>query len=453
MGLRAHLILRLLLVTLLVMVGAIVWSVADTYRTARLEVRATFARASMMIERRYRLGLEDFDSARFSRASIEILTVMAPGTCVEYEVNDEPLKRLCAGWQVFGRIPPAWFREALYRALGPLETLEKSAVGPEAIDYFIETSFDPVAAATRAWQQVKLALAQAFAMALGIMVLGLGVILHSLQPVRQIVTGLGRLAEGDLATRLQPAGPTEFRRIGRAVNDLARALRQGAAERTALTRKLLEVEDAERRQLARDLHDEFGQTLTATSALAASIEVASLGSNTEISADARAIGRNIRQMMDTLRGAFARLRPPDLDEVGLEASLRSMIAGWSASRRGRTRFLFLCRDDLSAIPPHTALNIYRIVQECVTNAVRHGTPSVVRIELGDKTRDGTRLHVLTVEDDGGGSVDEAGATAGHGILGIRERVIAMGGAFSVGDAGGGVRVEVTVPALQQEPDS
>ncbi len=145
-------------------------------------------------------------------------------------------------------------------------------------------------------------------------------------------------------------------------------------------RKLLEVQDDERRQLARELHDEFGQSLTAAGAVAASIEVAA-GSRTDIVDDARAIGRITRQMMETLRGAFARLRPPDFDELGLEASLRTMLGGWNASLGRRTRFTLKANGNFADVSADAAIGIYRIAQECVTNAARHGRPSEVRVEL------------------------------------------------------------------------
>ena len=202
-------------------------------------------------------------------------------------------------------------------------------------------------------------------------------------------------------------------------------------------RKLIEVEDVERRQLARDLHDEFGQTLAATAALAASMRYAAAGDRPDIERDATDVGANIRSMMDCLRGAFARLRPPDLEEVGLAASLRTMLNGWETQRGAR---LTLDYDlDEGGMTDAVALDLYRIVQECVTNAMRHGAPKHVRVILRQIEDDIT----LTVEDDGGGKL--VGERRGHGILGITERTAAMGGRLNMQQKVDGVRVDVTVP--------
>ena len=343
-----------------------------------------------------------------------------------------------------GQFLPGWFRKLLGGIFGPLPEVTRKGTSPKSELYALEASFDPVAAATRAWQQVRFALTQALVIAFAIAVLGTGVILHSLRPVRQIVAALGRLADGDLKSRIEASGAREFRKIDRAVNDLARRLEESAAQRLALTRKLLEVEDAERRQLARDLHDEFGQTLTATSAVAASIALAAGSARPDIVRDANAIGRNIRSMMETLRGAFARLRPPDLEVIGLAASVRAMLAGWSRSSGGRTQVAFKCASALDDLPDDIAVNLYRIVQECVTNAMRHGNPTIVQVHLAESNGKAPG-YSLTVEDDGGGSVTPGGSPAGNGMLGIRERVAALGGTLSVTNTERGVRLAVIVP--------
>ncbi|MCE8433962.1 sensor histidine kinase, partial [Rhodovulum sulfidophilum] len=121
------------------------------------------------------------------------------------------------------------------------------------------------------------------------------------------------------------------------------------------------------------------QMLTATAALTASIGLAAPPEHPALARDAEAIGANIRAMMTCLRGAFARLRPPDLDEVGLLASLRGMLSGWQTQSGARLRLdSTLDEDGLSGA---VALDLYRIVQECVTNAMRHGTPSRVDVAL------------------------------------------------------------------------
>ena len=437
MSLRFRLVSMLWLVTAVAGLVTLGLAVADAYRAAAGDTRATLSRASYVLERNYHMEPRAGDPMHVEMTSIKLLSVMAPGTCIVYEQRGITERRLCAGWQVFGRIAPDAFRKVMARLFDRPPAMARSGSASQNGTFTLEASFDPVAAATLAWQRARLALWQTLAMAAGILLLGTVAILWRLGPVRGIVAELDRLARGDLGARVAPAGDREFRRIAHAVNRLAERLRIGAEQGRALTRKLIEVEDAERRLLARDLHDEFGQTLTATSALAASIVCAAPAERPDVAKDARAIGANIRSMMECLRGAFARLRPPDLDEVGLEASLRIMLSGWGA-QRGATLALD-CALDTRNLSGAVALDLYRIVQECVTNAMRHGAPTRIDVSLTQRGDD----VALTVEDDGGGTL--APAETGHGLLGIAERVSAMGGHLGMVETARGVRVDVAVP--------
>ncbi len=439
MSLRFRLVLTLWLVTALAGAMTLGLAAADAYRTARSDTQTTLTRASYVLERNYHMEPRVGDPLYAEMTSIKLLGVMAPGVCIRYEQRMISARRLCAGWQVFGRIAPAWFRDLSERVFEPPAPVARAGTASQSGAFRVQASFDPVAAATLAWQRTRLALWQTLAMAAGVLALGSVAIIWGLGPVRGIVSGLDQLARGDLEARVAPGGAREFGQIAQAVNHLAERLRASARQSRALTRKLIEVEDVERRQLARDLHDEFGQTLAATAALAASMSYAAPQDRPDIGRDATAIGANIRSMMTCLRGAFARLRPPDLEEVGLAASLRTMLTGWQT--QSGTRLTLDCRLDDTGLPDALALDLYRIVQECVTNAMRHGTPDHVRVTLHEVEQ----TIELTVEDDGGGTL--AGGTQGHGVLGITERTAAMGGQLNMRQTDRGVRVDVTVPAI------
>jgi signal transduction histidine kinase len=289
----------------------------------------------------------------------------------------------------------------------------------------------------------------AAAMALGISLLAILLIGHALMPARSIVRGLRRLEHGDHRHRLPAFGATEFSHIARAVNDLAGRLAATTAERVALTKRLFQVQEEERRALARDLHDEFGQCLTATAALAAAIEAGATPSRPDLADDARAIARITGQMMTTLRSALARLRSQDLEELGLQASLAQLVAQWNASTTRRAVFHLDVTGDLTAVPAEAAVNIYRIAQECLTNAARHGKPQHVhlRVSHGEEVLDAV---AVSVEDDGGGDAAQAHTASGHGILGIRERIAALGGSLSIAPAAHGIRVAAVIPLLPRQ---
>jgi signal transduction histidine kinase len=151
-------------------------------------------------------------------------------------------------------------------------------------------------------------------------------------------------------------------------------------------------------------------------------------------------------MMATLRGALARLRSQEVEELGLQASLQKLIAGWNSRSAAGTVFHLDVDGDLAGVPGETALNLYRITQECLTNAARHGRPRDVRVRVEHVAAAGEAL-ALSVEDDGGGDPARLTAASGHGVLGIRERIAALGGSLSIGRAARGVRIAAIIPLM------
>ena len=339
--------------------------------------------------------------------------------------------------------PPAWFRAVLASSAAP-------AAATRAIGYRgrptgrIAAWPEAEAAAARAWAQVRVAAGLALGMAGAMALLGGLAAARLLAPAGRIVRGLREIEAGDGASPMPRFGAREFDRIAAAFNAMAARLSEARAERAALTRRLFQVQEEERQALARDLHDEFGQCLTATRALADSIAADAAGDRPNLCADARAIVTIAARMMEILRGALARLEPPDLAELGLEGSLRSLVAGWRGQARPAPDFHIDVKGDLAGMSLSASANLYRIAQEFLTNAVRHGRPSriFVRILRAD---DGLRPVTLVVDDDGGGG--SRVPAPGRGLLGIQARVAALGGSLSIIPTGSGIRACAVVPTL------
>lgn len=151
-------------------------------------------------------------------------------------------------------------------------------------------------------------------------------------------------------------------------------------------------------------------------------------------------------MMENLRSALVRLRSQDIDEIGLEASLRQLVSNHNAHSASRTVFRLSIIGKLTALPKQVAIDIYRIAQECMTNAVKHGTPTEVRLSVERITTKDSAI-ALTIEDDGGGDAARINRGQGHGILGIGERIAALGGSLSIERAKRGVRVSAIIPVI------
>jgi two-component system sensor histidine kinase UhpB len=452
MRLLMHLILRLVGVVLVCLACAIGWVLVDTYRAIKAETAASADRVARDLQNLYwRELLWRGGTYRKSLLpapeweSLATLRVIAPGVCVTFGPGAEEPRRLCSQTEGVGKPAPAWFAGAYEAIFGPHAAVTRPLSIRQQDAGVIVAMPDPGSAVRQAWRQVSVMVGVAAAMALGIGVLAALLIGHALMPAHTIIQGLRRLEQGDYGHRLPQFRTAEFSHIARAANDLASRLAYITAERIALTKRLFQVQEEERRALARDLHDEFGQCLTATAALAASIEAGATG-RPDLADDARTIARTTGQMMTTLRGALARLRSQELEELGLQASLAKLVAGWNARTAPRAVFHLDVAGNLANVPGETAVNVYRIAQECLTNAARHGRPSDVRLRV-ERVAVGGDAVALTVEDDGGGDPARINAASGHGILGIRERIAVLGGSLSIGQAARGVRIAAIIPLM------
>jgi two-component system sensor histidine kinase UhpB len=453
MHLILHLIGRLIAVVLLCLAGAIAWVMIDAHRSVEAETTATADRVSQRLEALYwqkllwrggmskdtLLPIPDWET--LSTASI-----VSPGICVTFAPPGDDARRLCSQIEALGAPAPAQFADIYNFLFGSQMPVKRYLTLRDRDAGFVLSAAAPDAALRLAWRQVSVVAGVAAAMAAAIIVFATLMIGHALIPARTIIDGLHKLRRGDLGWRLPAFRTAEFNLIARAVNELSEELARTNAARAALTTRLFQVQEEERRALARDLHDEFGQCLTATAALAASIEAGAPSDREDLADEARAIGRAQKRMMENLRGALVRLRSQDIDEIGLEASLRQLVSDHNLRPASRAVVRLDVIGKLAALPKQAAIDIYRIAQECLTNAVKHGTPTEVRLSVERTTAEREAIS-LTVEDDGGGDATRVNHDQGHGILGIRERIAALGGTLSIGKAARGIRVSAIIPVI------
>lgn len=275
---------------------------------------------------------------------------------------------------------------------------------------------------------------------------------RALLPAAAILAVLDDMERGDLSSRLPSFELLELQRISSAVNRMAANLQQSFAERAALSKKLLSVQEEERAHLARELHDEFGQCLAGINALAASIGQTAQHACPELVEESGRIGGIAGHMLALLRGMLQRLRPPGIDELGLSEALRGLIMYWNACSGGKPRFAIELREPFAPVSSAVGVHIYRIVQECLTNASKHADAATVKVTLAHvllgEDRAEERIE-LTIEDDGGAAASMPERQTGSGLIGIRERVMALGGQLQIytRETGGfGIRVSIPVEA-------
>jgi signal transduction histidine kinase len=377
-------------------------------------------------------------------------SVMRPGLCIAYRAgNGQTVQQFCGGAQTQGD-PPRIFA-IFHRTIFDhgRETARPVRLGDKQMGEAVAW-IDPSVLTADAWRELSRLLpilAGAFVL---LCVLAYAALARALRPTRLIRAGLERIAAGDLTARLPPFDLAELSAIRYAFNQLAENLAAAIGERNELTRRLIALQDDERRYLARELHDEFGQSLAAIRALASAAGQSAAKACPELSSECDSIGRTATDMMTTLRGALFRLRPPDLDELGLAASLEGLVSGWSRRQGGRTHFEIKLAGPVDSLPDAVGLNLYRIAQEALTNAARHADATQVLLQLtlrdaGDACSGQAATAIeLTIEDDGA-ACDQAGKP-GMGLLGIRERVAALGGQLNFETRPSrGSRLQVAIP--------
>jgi two-component system sensor histidine kinase UhpB len=264
-----------------------------------------------------------------------------------------------------------------------------------------------------------------------------------LAPVSAIVAQLDEAEQGHFSGHLSPASLPELKEIAEKLNELTATLRSSQEENERLTQKSLVIRENERRHLARELHDELGQSISAIKAIAFSIAQRLRGVDDMSAEGAARISTISNEISGQVRNMMSRLRPALLDELGLVAALQSMVDEWNRVHR-ETFCSFRADGDFARLDNDAQINLYRIVQEALTNVARHAQAERVDVTLVARDGRGGReaRFELIIADDGCG-YDPATIRAGMGLSGIRERSQALKGTLNLlTSPGNGVRIEL-----------
>ena len=149
--------------------------------------------------------------------------------------------------------------------------------------------------------------------------------------------------------------------------------------------------------------------------------------------------------MDVLRSLLTRLRPTGVDDVGLISSLEKLIISWNNRSKGKTNYHLTSKGDIDQLPEPLPVNIYRIVQECLTNISKHADASHAEVIINYLSKQNVQLEII---DNGISKTDSFDNTTGMGLLGIKERVAALGGEFKlIPSQTGGLTVSIHIPIL------
>lgn len=431
---------RLIAAILLVLAVSLALAGALAVRHAARQVRTELSAALEVAERTVRSGLDgmsatddpgpelrrlagDFDGDRHVRA-----TLLGRNGIL----RDSRLSRPAAP-------APAWLRALVASDPGARRlSVPAGAAGETAM----LLRADPASEASEVWAEFRddaLGLALFCVLAAGLLHWTLG---RALRPLASLSAGFARIGAGDWDARVPERGASELARLAVGFNRMAGQLAAMRTQNLRLHQQLVTLQEEERAELARDLHDEVGPYLFAAGVDAASIRRIASGQGAEaIAAQAGAIQDAVIHVQQHVRTMLARLRPPPAVELGLEHAIGQLVAFWQA-RHPAIRFTVEVSAREDSLDDAAKEAAYRIVQESLSNAVRHGRPSRIDIALRPE---GSFLAVGVRDDGVGEARTEAGA--GFGLIGMRERVAALAGALQVGapSSGRGWRVTARLP--------
>jgi two-component system sensor histidine kinase UhpB len=284
--------------------------------------------------------------------------------------------------------------------------------------------------------------AQASAAEVAVLAAGaIALLMVNVLALRRVFSPLSELTA--LMGRVDPLNPGRRIEVQRSVAEVGavqaafnQMLDRLEHERRTSGRRALDAQERERRRLARELHDELGQTLTGIMLL---LDGVAREAPPDLLPSVEQLQESSRGAVEKTRDLARGLRPAALDEFGLRSALTTLAEGF-AERTG-LRVRRTLADDLPELEPEQDLAIYRTAQESLTNVVRHAEATAVALSLSAVNGD----VVLSVADDGRGVTEEALHDMG-GVGGMRERAMLIGGRLEINRGPlGGTEVRLQVP--------
>ena len=347
---------------------------------------------------------------------------------------------------------PEWFLTLIH----PEQTTVGVPIGANgrSLGSLVITSH-PTDEVAEIWDGIVTQIEVGSAIAAALFLITMTVVRRALEPIKSLADAMSSIEAGHFDTRVTPSGSPELAAICNKLNHLASVLKTAVEDKRRLAERVVSLQDVERKEIARDLHDEFGPYLFTLRAHASSL--ARLADTSE--PDLEALRQHIGAMSDQVnalqqfnRRVLERLRPVGLAELGLADALAALMRLWRETHPGVVLETSIS-PSLGARGETAELTIYRIIQEALTNVFRHAraTRVDIAVEPAAPGRTGTGetgAIMVSVRDNGAGL--PADHKQGFGMLGMRERVLALGGTMTVASTNQGVTVEAQVPCGIQQ---
>jgi two-component system sensor histidine kinase UhpB len=271
------------------------------------------------------------------------------------------------------------------------------------------------------------------------------IVFRALSPVEFILKALTELESGNLKVKMPNLKTSELSAISSKFNGMVKTLRASIEQNHQLSQKLIRIQEEERKSLARDLHDEFGQSLTAIHADAAVLKGLANKDYPKIKPSVNAISDLSKHLMNLVGGMLSRLKLGVLQELGLEEGLKDLLNTWQL-RHPKIKLYF--QVNLTALPKINetiSITSYRIIQECLTNISRHAKAKHVAIEIQVLKKNlSSKMIDIHVKDDGIGL--SKSHRDGFGLSGMRERIHEVSGNIKImSEVNQGVSLHIQLP--------
>jgi two-component system sensor histidine kinase UhpB len=300
------------------------------------------------------------------------------------------------------------------------------------------------------WDGIVTQLAVGSAVALALFLITMLVVGRALSPLEALSQAMGRIEAGEYHARVAPGGAPELAAICTRLNHLAAALGEAVEDKRRLAERAVSLQDMERKDIAHELHDEFGPYLFALRAHVGALMRLAEGREVDTEAVRRhgsAILEQVNALQQFTRRILEKLRPVGLAELGLREALGALQRLWNESHP-EVAIETTISHALRETGETCDLTIYRVVQEALTNVFRHAGATEVNVsiepaERASGLRDGRDYARVRVRDNGRGLLPDT--KFGLGLSGMRERLLALGGTLTVLSGEAGVTIEAMVP--------
>lgn len=341
---------------------------------------------------------------------------------------------------------PDWF----VRLVQPPPTeLRRWLYNPVIPPTGIMVSADPADEIEEAWTEVKSLLILLFLFITLANLLVYFVIGRYLAPLATIAEAVTDIEKGNYQQELPRFDLPELNILAQRFNHMTGVLKKSREENRQLTQRSLKIQEDERRHLAQELHDELGQTITAIKAVAVAINNDKNPAPDRIHDNVHTILDYSDHMYGVARNMMHRLRPSVLDEFGLVKALQNMIDDWN-SRQDDVFCHFEFTEGPATLDETIRISLYRIIQESLTNVLKHASATEITIKLQYLDSDKGMSIQLDISDDGVG-IDLDNLRPGLGLLGMRERVEMLNGSFQLHtEINKGLRIHIKIPLDTKE---